>query len=167
MKSQCFLKFYAHLALKLCIYCILFRKKYVYFFQRVVTSIEESIRNFSEEQEETIQSDSQVKIKRFLHEYIDLCWLFTIAHPRLHLKFDVVDKPYSDIREHFSKYSSQDRVKDESKVKDSVYCVVWPCVILEDASGIIVKGSVMTVDIGKEEWRINSVNLIFLFIVIP
>ncbi|XP_045165113.2 uncharacterized protein LOC123529012 isoform X2 [Mercenaria mercenaria] len=92
------------------------------------------------------------KLEDFFNEFVDTCWLIAISHPKLLLNFDVLGKMYEgSIKDRFRRYSCQDTVKDMSKVKDTILEVVWPCVELEDGSGIHAKGDIIVVEEGSAE----------------
>ncbi|XP_060563677.1 uncharacterized protein LOC132723032 isoform X2 [Ruditapes philippinarum] len=94
------------------------------------------------------KKEAEQLLKEFFHEYIDICWLMLISNPRLLLEFKVIGKAYNGvIKEHFKQYSTQESVESSNIEKDCIYEVVWPCVILEDRSGVFTKGDVITVDV--------------------
>lgn len=95
--------------------------------------------------------EAKIKLEDFFREYIDICWLMTISNPRLLLVFDIIGKPYSGvIKDRFKQYSAQETVESTEIKKGCVYEVVWPCVMLEDESGVYSKGDVITVDVYKQ-----------------
>ncbi|XP_045166466.2 uncharacterized protein LOC123529932 isoform X2 [Mercenaria mercenaria] len=97
------------------------------------------------------KDEAMKQLEGFLQIYIDKCWLMTISHPKLLLIFDVIGQPYTGtIKERFKQFSTQDDVEASDMEKDSVFEVVWPCVALEDGTGVYAKGDVITVDIRKE-----------------
>ncbi|XP_045167305.2 uncharacterized protein LOC123530591 isoform X2 [Mercenaria mercenaria] len=86
------------------------------------------------------------KLENFFTEFVDICWLMTISHPKMLLNFNVIGKPYcGTTKERFKQYSCQDTVSDETLPNGAIFEVVWPSVELENGEGICAKGDVITV----------------------
>ncbi|XP_060563679.1 uncharacterized protein LOC132723034 [Ruditapes philippinarum] len=103
------------------------------------------------------KDEVEKKLVEFFEEFIDICWLMTISHPRLLLNFDVVGKPYSGtIKERFKQYSCQDIVTDRSLSCGDILEVVWPSVELENEEGVCAKGDVITVQKGRDNTKAHS-----------
>ncbi|XP_053378128.1 myosin-2-like isoform X2 [Mercenaria mercenaria] len=94
--------------------------------------------------------DVKMKLRSFLEEYLDCCWLMSVSHPAMVLDFDVVGKHFSECTDNFKVYSTKRPVEDMSKVVGTICEVVWPCVHQKDECAIYMKGDVVLVKKGLE-----------------
>ncbi|WAR25141.1 hypothetical protein MAR_010845 [Mya arenaria] len=92
-----------------------------------------------------ISDDASNSLQEFVEKVATYCWLMTVATPRMVLRFDVVGKPYADIRDRFVQYATQEEVEDEVQPMGTVKCVAWPSVELETDSTYWKKGEVIVV----------------------
>ena len=83
-------------------------------------------------------------LKSSLNELAKYCWLMCIANPPLLVKFDVVGKPFDDIKERFEKYSTTDELQQSDFNAGCVHLVVWPSLETE-GGGVYHKREVIVV----------------------
>ena len=79
----------------------------------------------------------------FFENFADICWQLAIAEDDIIVDFDVVEKPYDDVKTFFNKYCPSARVLGDKS--NTVKTLVWPCVRRTEGE-IMEKGEVIVVD---------------------
>lgn len=91
------------------------------------------------------------QLKSFYLSFTGCCWLVVISHPPIVLNFDVVGKPFEELKQGWTEYSTKKVVEETDVEAGTVKLVVWPSVELKDGSHQYQKGDVLVVKKRKEQ----------------